>query len=91
MRGVGPDALLHVGWQPAQDATAEVPTRPTSGCKVFVTGSNIPTVDRETAVPVQVITREEIQRANFQTAASSPIQYRRGRAMARSRRTRGSR
>ena len=37
--------------------------------KVFVTGSNIPTLDRETAVPVQIITREEIQRANIQTAA----------------------
>ena len=37
--------------------------------RVFVTGSNIPTVDRETAVPVQIITREDIQRANFQTAA----------------------
>ncbi|MEO8751100.1 MAG: TonB-dependent receptor plug domain-containing protein, partial [Casimicrobiaceae bacterium] len=37
--------------------------------KVFVTGSNIPTIDRETALPVQIITREEIQRANFQTAA----------------------
>ncbi len=37
--------------------------------KVFVTGSNIPTIDRETAVPVQIITRDDIQRANFQTAA----------------------
>ena len=39
------------------------------GEKVFVTGSNIPTIDRETAVPVQIITREDIQRANIQTAA----------------------
>ena len=37
--------------------------------KVFVTGSNIPTIDGETAVPVQIITREDIQRANIQTAA----------------------
>ncbi|MCC6193162.1 MAG: hypothetical protein IT518_01735 [Burkholderiales bacterium] len=35
--------------------------------KVLVTGSNIPTVDREAAVPVQIITREDIQRANFQS------------------------
>ena len=37
--------------------------------KVIVTGSNIPTLDHETAVPVQIITREDIQRANVQTAA----------------------
>src|SRR4051812_24005098 len=37
--------------------------------KVLVTGSNIPSVDRETAVPVQVISRDDIQRANVQTAA----------------------
>ena len=50
----------------AQDAdTSAAPYRE----KVFVTGSNIPTIDRETAVPVQIITREEIQRANIQTAA----------------------
>ena len=37
--------------------------------KVIVTGSNIPTIERETALPVQIITREEIERANIQTAA----------------------
>ncbi|HXX84513.1 MAG TPA: TonB-dependent receptor [Casimicrobiaceae bacterium] len=37
--------------------------------KITVTGSNIPTINRETGLPVQVITREDIQRANFQTAA----------------------
>jgi iron complex outermembrane receptor protein len=37
--------------------------------KVFVTGSNIPTVERETALPVQVITREQIERTNLRTAA----------------------
>jgi iron complex outermembrane recepter protein len=37
--------------------------------RVFVTGSNIPAVERETGLPVQVITRDEIERANFQTAA----------------------
>jgi hypothetical protein len=33
--------------------------------RVFVTGSNIPAVERETGLPVQVITRDEIERANF--------------------------
>jgi iron complex outermembrane recepter protein len=37
--------------------------------KVFVTGSNIPTIERETALPLQIITRDEIDRANIQTAA----------------------
>src|SRR6185436_12303094 len=50
----------------AQDADSNAAT---AREKVFVTGSNIPTIDRETAVPVQIITREEIQRANIQTAA----------------------
>ena len=50
----------------AQDADSNAAT---DREKVFVTGSNIPTIDRETAVPVQIITREEIQRANIQTAA----------------------
>jgi len=36
--------------------------------KVTVTGSNIPTINRETGLPVQVITRDDITRANFQTA-----------------------
>ncbi len=37
--------------------------------KIVVTGSYIPTVERETALPVQVITRDEIERANILTAA----------------------
>src|SRR5437773_2123959 len=38
--------------------------------KLTVTGSNIiPRIEGETALPVQVVTREEIDRANFQTAA----------------------
>jgi iron complex outermembrane receptor protein len=38
--------------------------------KLTVTGSNIiPRIEGETALPVQVITREEIERANIQTAA----------------------
>ena len=43
---------------------------PSSGpIKVQVTGSNIPAVERETALPVQIITRDDIERANIQTAA----------------------
>ncbi len=42
---------------------------PQAAIKVVVTGSNIPTVDRETASPVRIITREEIERSNLQTAA----------------------
>ena len=68
-------ALVYGGlmpcWVPmaaAQDANGK-PDATGAPIKVFVTGSNIPTVDRENALPVQVITREEIQRANFQTAA----------------------
>ena len=37
--------------------------------KVIVTGSNILTLERETALPVQIITRSDIERANIQTAA----------------------
>ena len=36
---------------------------------IAVTGSNIPRTDVETSLPVQVITREEIERANIRTAA----------------------
>jgi iron complex outermembrane recepter protein len=52
----------------AQDFSAG-PEAVESRIKVIVTGSNIPTVERETALPVQIITREEIERANLQTAA----------------------
>jgi iron complex outermembrane recepter protein len=36
---------------------------------VIVTGTNIPSVERENALPVEVITREQIERTNLQTAA----------------------
>jgi len=36
---------------------------------VYVTGSNIPTVERETALPLRIITHDEIERTNLQTAA----------------------
>lgn len=66
-------ALVYGGlmpcWVPlaaAQDASGS-PGTTGEQLKVLVTGSNIPTVDREAAVPVQIITREDIQRANFQS------------------------
>jgi iron complex outermembrane receptor protein len=52
----------------AQDLTSG-PESVDARIKVLVTGSNIPTIERETALPVQIITREEIDRANIQTAA----------------------
>jgi iron complex outermembrane recepter protein len=40
-----------------------------SPIKVFVTGSNVPAVAGEAALPIQIITRNEIERTNLQTAA----------------------
>jgi len=37
--------------------------------KITVTGTRIPGVERETGLPVQIITRDAIERANIQTAA----------------------
>ena len=52
---------------PARNATADVAAD--DAIQVRVTGSNIPAIARESALPVQVITREEIEQANLQTAA----------------------
>jgi iron complex outermembrane recepter protein len=52
----------------AQPAT-EVPTDVAVLDKITVTGTRIPAIDGQTGLPVQVITRDEIERANFQTAA----------------------
>src|SRR4051794_3939856 len=37
--------------------------------KVTVTGSNIPQIERESGLPLRIITREQIERAHIQTAA----------------------
>ena len=58
-----------IGHGDARLQRRRTPTQAAGQLKVFVTGSNIPTIDRETAVPVQIITREEIERANIRTAA----------------------
>ena len=52
----------------SQDAASTTDT-PDAPIKVFVTGTNIPAVERETGLPVQIITREAIERANIETAA----------------------
>ncbi len=53
--GVGGCALLVTGLTAAQDI------------RVNVTGTNIKRVDTETAAPIEVITREDIQQSGFQT------------------------
>jgi iron complex outermembrane receptor protein len=55
--------------RPAIAQEAAEPGTVESPIKVFVTGSNIPTVAGESALPIQVITRDEIERTNLQTAA----------------------
>src|SRR5436190_21556492 len=55
-------ALLGVGTAAAQDQPA-----PQSKTKVEVTGSNIPRINAETALPVQVITREDIKKTGSTT------------------------
>ena len=55
-------ALLGVGTAAAQDQPA-----PQSKTKVEVTGSNIPRINAETALPVQVITRDDIKRTGVTT------------------------
>ena len=68
-------ALVYGGlmpcWVPGATAQESLRDPAVTGdrIKVLVTGSNLPTVDGESAVPIQVITRDDIQRANFQTAA----------------------
>jgi iron complex outermembrane receptor protein len=58
--GVGAAAGL-LGHAAAQDAAAPIP-------KVEITGSAIKRIDAETALPVQVITREEIDKVGVTTA-----------------------
>src|SRR5437764_9064166 len=52
-------------------ASAQTDTAATQGpIKVDVTGTNIRSVEGQTSLPVQVITREEIERVGVQTAAA---------------------
>ena len=61
-----PDAWLGIARAQSPQETA-----PATGVieKVTVTGTRIPAIDGQSGLPVQVITHEEIERANFQTAA----------------------
>ena len=53
----------------AQAICAEEPPEPRGVIRIEVTGSNIPRTEGETALPVQIITREEIAHSGAMTAA----------------------
>ena len=58
----------------AQAVNPDVPsTRPPADIRVDVTGSNIRRVEGEGALPVQVITRQEIEQQGIQTAKSAQM------------------
>src|SRR3954462_5296398 len=62
MRVAGPIALaavLFTGWAVHAQAPKE---------RIEITGSHIPRTDAETALPMQVITQDDIQKAGVQTA-----------------------
>ncbi len=59
--------LCEAGWVVA--ANAQQPEALPEPIRVEVTGSRIARIDGETALPVQVIGREEILRGNWTTAA----------------------
>jgi len=59
-------AAIAAAWLASPAFGQDAPDAPV---KVLVTGSNIPATARESALPVQVITREEIERTNLRTAA----------------------
>ncbi len=64
---LGAGVPILVGAGSAQSAS-EAPSSVAVLEKITVTGTRIPAVDGQTGLPVQVITRDEIERANFQTA-----------------------
>ena len=49
-------------------AAAQQTAAPAHSEKIEVTGSNIPRVDAEGALPLQVITREDLAKGSIQTA-----------------------
>jgi iron complex outermembrane receptor protein len=49
-------------------AAAQPDSEPEERIRILVTGSRIPQIDGETALPVQIITREEILRGNWSNA-----------------------
>jgi iron complex outermembrane receptor protein len=65
--GVGMGAVIGVLGQQAMAQDAPAPAAPLP--KVEITGSAIRRIESETALPVQVITREEIEKAGVTTAS----------------------
>ncbi|HTS21781.1 MAG TPA: TonB-dependent receptor [Casimicrobiaceae bacterium] len=59
-------ALVFAGWAASALAQSEPPLD--ERIRIEVTGSRIPRIEVETALPVQVITRDEILRGNWTTA-----------------------
>ncbi len=62
-------AVLWIGAASAQAQTAPASTDPAKLQRVEVTGSSIKRIDAETALPVQVIKREDIDKSGVTTAA----------------------
>ena len=60
-------ALIAVSLSALAQTPALRPTEPVTLDKVIITGSQIPAIEGETALPVQVITREEIARSGVTT------------------------
>ena len=60
-------ALIAVSLSAPAQTAAPRPAEPLTLDKVLITGSHIPTIDGETALPVQVIKREEIERSGVTT------------------------
>ena len=60
-------ALIAVSLSALAQTTAPRPAEPVTLDKVIITGSHIRAFDAETALPVQVITREEINRSGVTT------------------------
>src|SRR5215470_16147582 len=67
--GAGGVIAVATGPALAQPAPAPAPGQPEYREKISVTGTHIPTIQGETALPVQVITAQEIAAQGIQSAA----------------------
>ncbi len=65
--------VLVVGVIVAAPVLAQTPTPGQTLERVTITGSNIPRTDQETVAPVEVITREQIERTGVQTVAEALV------------------
>ena len=72
-RTADPPRIRHrvaaASWQPAQGTAPRRPPSSRGVVRIEVTGINIPRTEGETALPVQIITREEIARSGSTTVA----------------------